>query len=164
MGRHRGGPVACALPRGSSRLCTWQATQHTRQNDQAKGGHRRPFGSLCYPVISERLPSGTLRNKAAKQATRAILLGYSGGRSGDFEAIGVARSQPGYICYLPDSNSTIVTNDVYICWKIQPGLQRSSAVSRASRAFSRSSSSSDEKGMRDEGIVHRPPDERSRPG
>ena len=91
-----------------------------------KGGHRRPFGSLCYPVTSERLPSGTLKNKAAKQATRAILLGYSGGRSGDFEAIGVARSQPGYICYLPDSNSTVVTDDVYICWKIQPGLQRSS--------------------------------------
>ena len=63
-------------------------------------------------------------NKAAHQTKRAILLGYSGGRSGDFEALGVARSQPGYICYLPETNSTLVTNDVYICWKIQPGLER----------------------------------------
>ena len=90
------------------------------------GSHRRPFGSLCYPVTSERLPSGTLVNKAAAQSRRAILLGYSGGRSGDFEALGVARSQPGYICYIPETNSTVVTDDVYICWKIQPGLERTS--------------------------------------
>ena len=90
------------------------------------GSHRRPFGSLCYPVTSERLPSGTLVNKASAQSRRAILLGYSGGRSGDFEAVGVARSQPGYICYIPETNSTIVTDDVYICWKIQPGLERTS--------------------------------------
>ena len=88
------------------------------------GSHRRPFGSLCYPVISERLPSGTLTNKAAHQTKRAILLGYSGGRSGDFEALGVQRSQPGYICWFPDTNATLVTNDVYICWRIQPGLER----------------------------------------
>ena len=91
-----------------------------------KGSHRRPFGSLCYPVISERLPSGTLVNKAAAQSRRAILVGYSGGRSGDFEAIGVSRSQPGYICYVPETNSTIVTDDVYICWRVQPGLERTS--------------------------------------
>ena len=88
------------------------------------GSHRRPFGSLCYPVIAERLPSGTLVNKAGHQTKRAILLGYSGGRSGDFEAIGVERSQPGYICYFPETNSTMVTHDVYICWRIQPGLER----------------------------------------
>ena len=75
-------------------------------------------------MISERLPSGTLVNKAARQTTRALLLGYSGCRSGDFEALSVARSQPGYICYLPETNSTVVTDDVYICWRIQPGLER----------------------------------------
>ena len=90
------------------------------------GSHRRPFGSLCYPVTAERLPSGTLVNKAAAQSRRAILLGYSGGRSGDFEALGVSRSQPGYICYIPETNSTIVTDDVYICWRVQPGLERTS--------------------------------------
>ena len=91
-----------------------------------KGSHRRPFGSLCYPVTAQRLPSGTLVNKAAAQSRRAILLGYSGARSGDFEAIGVQRSQPGYICYFPDTNTTLVTDDVYICWKVQPGLERDS--------------------------------------
>ena len=90
------------------------------------GSHRRPFGSLCYPVVAERLPSGTLVNKAAAQSRRAILLGYSGGRSGDFEALGVTRSQPGYICYIPETNSTVVTDDVYICWRVQPGLERTS--------------------------------------
>ena len=35
------------------------------------GSHRRPFGSLCYPVVAERLPSGTLVNKAAAQSRRA---------------------------------------------------------------------------------------------
>ena len=91
-----------------------------------KGKHRRPFGSLCYPVTSVRHAGGTLVNKASAQSKRAILLGYSGGRSGDFEALGVARSQPGYICYFPDTNSTVVTDDVYIVWRCQPGLERTS--------------------------------------
>jgi hypothetical protein len=82
------------------------------------GAHRRPFGSLCYPVTAERLPRGTLVNKAAPQARRAILMGYSGERSGDFEALGVSRSQPGYICYIPETNSCIVTDDCYICWRV----------------------------------------------
>eukprot|EP00966_Prymnesium_polylepis_P230153 5325530-Prymnesium_polylepis.1 len=41
-------------------------------------------------------------------------------------ALGVARSQPGYICYVPETNSTVVTDDVYICWRVQPGLERTS--------------------------------------
>eukprot|EP00966_Prymnesium_polylepis_P214941 4977915-Prymnesium_polylepis.1 len=53
-------------------------------------------------------------------------MGYSGGRSGDFEALGVSRGQPGYICYIPETNSCIVTDDCYICWRVQPGLERTS--------------------------------------
>ena len=67
------------------------------------GSYRRAFGSLCYPTLALRLPSGTLVNKMASQSQRAILLGYSGGRGGAGEGVGSARSQPGYICYLPES-------------------------------------------------------------
>ena len=94
------------------------------------GSYRRAFGSLCYPTLAPRLPSGTLVNKMAAQSQRAILLGYSGGRGGAGEGIGFARSQPGYICYLPESNSTVVTDDVRICYDpktgqgIFPGLAR----------------------------------------
>ena len=94
------------------------------------GSYRSAFGSLCYPTLAPRLPSGTLVNKMASQSQRAILLGYSGGRGGAGEGVGSTRSQPGYVCYLPETNSTVVTEDVRICYDpktgqgIFPGLAR----------------------------------------
>ena len=95
------------------------------------GGYRRAFGSLCYPTLAPRLPSGTLVNKMKSQSQRAILLGYAGGRGGAGEGLGFReRSQAGYICYLPESNSTIVTDDVRIIYDertgqgVFPGLVR----------------------------------------
>ena len=54
------------------------------------GSYRRAFGSLCYPTLAPRLPSGTLVNKMRSQSQRAILLGYAGGRGGAGEGIGFA--------------------------------------------------------------------------
>eukprot|EP00966_Prymnesium_polylepis_P248015 5734868-Prymnesium_polylepis.1 len=55
------------------------------------GAFRRPLFCLCYPTVAPRLPSGTLVNKMAPQSTRALCLGYIGGRSGSFECIGSSR-------------------------------------------------------------------------
>ena len=97
-------------------VLTWTA-EHHRQGGEAGGQLlSRVLGSLCYPTMAPRFPSGTLVNKMKSQSQRAILLGYSGGRSGAGESIGFAHSQPSYICYLPESNSTVFTNDGRICY------------------------------------------------
>ncbi|MDC0525857.1 hypothetical protein OAO87_02565, partial [bacterium] len=46
------------------------------------GGFRRPFMCLGYVTEAPRLPSGTLVNKLAPMAKRALCVGYVGGRSG----------------------------------------------------------------------------------
>ena len=101
--------------------------------DKPAGAHRRPFGCLCYPTVAPRLPGGTLVNKMAVQAPRAIHLGYVGGRAGTFEQLGVARCQPGYACYIPSDDSSvgteragtiIVTDSVRFIPDCFPGLQR----------------------------------------
>ena len=52
-----------------------------------------------------------------RQIQRAILLGYAGGRGGAGEGIGFrGRAQAGYICYLPETSSTVVTDDVSIIY------------------------------------------------
>ena len=79
------------------------------------------------------MPSGTLVNKMAPQAPRAILLGYFGGRCGSFERLGIERAQPGWGCYIPsDDNSVgrhhagtiVVTPHVRFVPDCFPGLQR----------------------------------------
>ena len=91
-----------------------------------KGAFKRPFGALCYPTVAPRWPSGTLKNKAAPQSERCILLGYCGDQGGAFETIGTSRAQPGYICFNPELNEYIVTDDVRIIPDCFPGLQRTS--------------------------------------
>ena len=88
------------------------------------GLFRRPFGCLCYVTDAPRLPNGTLVNKFKAQARRCIHLGYSGGRSGAYEQIGVNRSKPGYICYDPETNEMLVTESVRFIPACFPGLQR----------------------------------------
>ena len=90
------------------------------------GAFRRPFGCLCYPTVVERYPNGTLRNKMAPQAPRAIHCGYKGGRSGSFEQLGDGSCQPGYICYLPDKKSFVIADSVRFVPDCFPGLKRSS--------------------------------------
>ena len=92
--------------------------------NKPKGGYRRPFGILCYATEAPRLPSGTLVNKYKAQAVRCLCMGYSGGDSGAYEALGNNRSQPGYICFDPEGCRLIVTESVRFIVGCFPGLQR----------------------------------------
>ena len=101
--------------------------------EKPPGSHRRPFGCLCYPTVAPRLPSGTLVNKMAVQAPRALHLGYVGNRTGSFEQIGTSRCQPGYACYIPSDDSSvgkkragtiIITDSVRFVPDCFPGLER----------------------------------------
>eukprot|EP00966_Prymnesium_polylepis_P172476 3988932-Prymnesium_polylepis.1 len=115
---HRTAPHDCALGRLLS---------NTDQQRIVKppGSFRRPFGCLCYPTIAQRHPNGTLHAKHAAQSIRCLHFGYNGGRSGSFETLrDMERCQPGYICYDPISNSTIITDDVRFCPDIFPGLEQ----------------------------------------
>ena len=91
------------------------------------GSFRRPFFCLCYPTDAPRLPSGTLKNKIAPQSTRALCLGYIGGRSGSFETVGTAHTQAGYAYYLPSENRIgTATSDISFVPSCFPGLVRTS--------------------------------------
>ena len=101
--------------------------------EKPAGSHRRPVFCLCYPSITPRLPSGTLVNKTAAQAPRALLFGYHGGRTGSFEQLGIERCEPGYACYIPSDEHScgthyagqiVVTADVRCVPDCFPGLQR----------------------------------------
>ena len=101
--------------------------------EKPSGTHRRPLFCLCYPTIAPRLPSGTLVNKAAVQAPRALCFGYHGARCGSFEAIGIDRSKPGYACFVATDDAScgrhysgrvVVTPDVRFVPDCFPGLQR----------------------------------------
>jgi len=89
-----------------------------------KGAYRRRFGILCYATESPRLPSGTLVNKYKVQAVRCLCVGYSGGESGAYEALGNDRCQPGYICFDSEGCRLIVTEPVRFIVGCFPGLQR----------------------------------------
>lgn len=99
------------------------------QGSKPAGSHRRPFGCLCYLADAARLPSGTLVNKMAEQGVRAIHLGYGGGESGSFEALG-RRAQSGYYCYVPDGRGRgriVCSQHVrFVTPAVYPGLQRTS--------------------------------------
>ena len=93
------------------------------------GSFRRPFLCLSYVTEAPRHPSGTLKNKVAPQATRALCLGYVGGRSGNFETLGMDHTQAGYACLIPGEqpggDRVVVTSDVSFVPSCRPGLQRS---------------------------------------
>ena len=89
-----------------------------------KGAYRRRFGILCYATEAPRLPSGTLVNKYKVQAVRCLCVGYSGGESGAYEALGNDRCQPGYICFDSEGCRLIVTEPVRFIVGCFPGLQR----------------------------------------
>ena len=111
----RSPPYDCALGRLLS-----TATKTVKP----RGAFRRPFGALCYPTDAPRYPGGTLKNKAAPQAPRAILLGYCGDQGGAFEGLNNVTSQPGYICFEPEGGQIFVTEDVRIIPDCFPGLKR----------------------------------------
>ena len=79
---------------------------------------------LCYATEAPRLPSGTLMNKYKAQAVRCLCMGYSGGGSGAYEALGNNCCQPGYICFDPEGCRLIVTESVRFIVGCFPGLQR----------------------------------------
>ena len=89
-----------------------------------KGAYRRRSGILCYATEAPRLPSGTLVNKYKVQAVRCLCVGYSGGESGAYEALGNDRCQPGYICFDSEGCRLIVTEPVRFIVGCFPGLQR----------------------------------------
>ena len=88
------------------------------------GAYRRPFGLLCYVTIAKRLPSGTLANKYKEQATRCLHMGYYGSESGAHEALGVEKSQAGYICFEPEECCLLYSESVRFIPGCFPGLQR----------------------------------------
>ena len=94
------------------------------------GGHRRPWLCMCYVTDAPRLPSGTLVNKVASQAKRALHLGYIGGRAGSFERVGIDHTQAGYACFvpMPDPGKSYITvsSDVRHVPSCFPGLGRTS--------------------------------------
>jgi len=80
-----------------------------------KGVYRRPFGCLCYVQDAPRYVGGTLVNKAAAQAQRAIHLGYYGDEGSSFENLETKgeRAQPGYLYFVPNAGhrGTITVTD-----------------------------------------------------
>jgi len=94
-----------------------------------KGAYRRPFGCLCYVQDAPRYVGGTLVNKAAAQAQRAIHLGYYGDEGGSFENLETKgeRAQPGYLCFVPNAGhrgTIIVTDSVKFVVDCFPGVKR----------------------------------------
>ena len=88
------------------------------------GSHRRPFACLCVVSSCPRHPGGTLANKMKQQGLYCLHMGYGGGRCGSYERLGVEKSSPAYICYYPELNTFLHSEDVrFIPW-CMPGLQR----------------------------------------
>jgi len=76
-----------------------------------------------------RYVGGTLVNKAAAQAQRAIHLGYYGDEGGSFENLETKgeRAQPGYLCFVPNAGhrgTIIVTDSVKFVVDCFPGVKR----------------------------------------
>jgi hypothetical protein len=94
-----------------------------------KGAYRRPYGCLCYVLDAPRYVGGTLVNKVAAQAQRAIHLGYYGDEGGSLENLETKgeRAKPGYLCFVPDAGhrgAIIVTDAVKFVVDCFPGIKR----------------------------------------
>jgi len=94
-----------------------------------KGAYRRPFSCLCYVQDAPRYVGGTLVNKAAAQAQRAIHFGYYGDEGGSFENLETKgeRAQPGYLCFVPNAGhwgTITVTDSVKFVVDCFPGVKR----------------------------------------
>mgnify|MGYP003941231743 CR=1 FL=1 len=93
-------------------------------NIKPKGKYRRPFGVLGYLTEAPRLPNGTLANKYKEQAVRVLIMGYMGGESGAYDAIGVEKCQPGYLCFEPTRCCLLIGESVRCIPGCFPGLKR----------------------------------------
>ena len=139
MREHAGWGTSLDLgPEMRSQLLTWSDVDFPQPlgrflGEKPSGSHRRPLFCLCYPTIAPRLPNGTLVNKAAVQAPRALYFGYHGHRCGSFEQTGIERSQPGYACFIPSDDFScgrqyagqiVITPHVRFVPDCHPGLKR----------------------------------------